>query len=149
MSNHSQFKTNERRNVHCHSCTCCSMSRRSFLGAVAACTAALTTGCSNLESLHTTPKSSQAIDLASLRPRPKVRVISVIARQKPPYWLGWPGTSYDVEGERARYTQVIADAGRRIGIEIVQEAQPLEENAAVAVFVKKMQDEKPDEYPHE
>ena len=144
MSNHSQFKTNERHNVHCHSCTCCSMSRRSFLGAVAACTAALTTGCSKLESLHTAPKSSQAIDLASLRPRPKVRVISVIARQKPPYWLGWPGTSYDVEGERARYTQVIADAGRRIGIEIVQEAQPLEENAAVAVFVKKMQDEKPD-----
>ncbi|MFC1792703.1 twin-arginine translocation signal domain-containing protein [Planctomycetota bacterium] len=120
------------------------MSRRSFLGAVAACTAALTTGCSNLESLHTTPKSSQAIELASLRPRPKVRVISVIARQKPPYWLGWPGTSYDVEGERARYSQVIADAGRRIGVEIVQEAQPLEENAAVAAFVKKVQDEKPD-----
>ena len=144
MSNHSQFNTNERRNVHCHSCTCCSMSRRSFLGAVAACTAALTTGCSNLESLHTTPKSSQAIDLASLRPRPKVRVISVVARQKPPYWLGWPGTSYDVEGERVRYTRVIADAGRRIGVEIAQEVQPLEENAAVAAFVKKVQDEKPD-----
>ena len=144
MSNHSQFETNERRNVHCHSCACCSMSRRSFLGAVAACTAALTTGCSNLESLHTTPKSSQAIDLASLRPRPKVRVISVVARQKPPYWLGWPGTSYDVEGERVRYTQAIADAGRRIGVEIAQEAQPLEENAALAAFVKKVQDEKPD-----
>ena len=70
--------------------------------------------------------------------------MSVVARQKPPYWLGWPGTSYDVEGERARYTQAIADAGRRVGVEIVQEAQPLEDNAAVAAFVKKVQAEKPD-----
>ena len=70
--------------------------------------------------------------------------MSVIVRQKPPYWLGWPGTAYDVEGERARYTQAIADAGRRIGIEIVQEGPPLEDNAAVASFVKKVQAEKPD-----
>ena len=48
--------------------------------------------------------------IASFRPRPKVRVMSVIARQKPPYWLGWPGTSYDVEGERARYTWAITDS---------------------------------------
>lgn len=120
------------------------MSRRSFLGAAAACTAALTTGCAGLESLHTTPKSHEEIDLASFRPRPKVRVMSVIAREKPPYWLGWPGTAYPVEGERARYTRVIGDAGQRIGVEIAQEAQPLEDNAAVAAFVKKVQAEKPD-----
>jgi hypothetical protein len=70
--------------------------------------------------------------------------MSVIARQKPPYWLGWPGTAYDVEGERARYTQAIADAGRRVGVKIVQESLPLESNEAVAAFVKKVQDEKPD-----
>jgi hypothetical protein len=70
--------------------------------------------------------------------------MSVIARQKPPYWLGWPGTAYPLESERARYTQAIADAGRRVGVEIVQEREPLEENAAVAAFVKKVQAEKPD-----
>jgi len=120
------------------------MSRRSFLGAAAACTAALTTGCASLESLHTTPKPNEEIDLASFRPQPSVRVMSVIARQKPPYWLGWPGTAYDVEGERARYTQAIADAGRRVGVKIIQESLPLESNEAVAAFVKKVQDEKPD-----
>ena len=139
MSNHSHQPS-----VHCHSCTCCSLSRRSFLGAAAACTAALATGCSNLQSLHTTPKSSQTIDIASLRLRPKVRVVSVIVREKPPYWLGWPGTSYDVEGERARYTRAIAEAGARVGVEISQEVQPLENNEAVAAFVKKVQDDKPD-----
>jgi hypothetical protein len=144
MSNNNQFRSNERPGVHSHPCTCCSMSRRSFLGAVTACTAALTTGCASLESLHTTPKSHEEIDLASFRPRPQVRVMSVIARQKTPYWLGWPGTAYDVEGERVRYTQAIADAGRRVGVEIVQEREPLEENAAVAAFVEKVQAEKPD-----
>jgi hypothetical protein len=120
------------------------MSRRSFLGAAAACTAALTTGCSSLQSLHTTPKRNEEIEVASFRPRPKVRVMSVVARQKTPYWLGWPGTAYDVEGERARYTQVIADSGQRIGVEIAQEAQPLEDKEAVAAYVKKVQAEKPD-----
>jgi len=143
MSNHYHFRPT-RHSSHCDSCTCCSMSRRSFLGTAAACMAALTTGCSSLESLHTTPKSSQPIDLASLRPHPKVRVMSIIARQKPPYWLGWPGTAYDVEGERARYTQAIAAAGRRVGVEIIQEKEPLEEDAAVAIFVEKVRAEKPD-----
>ena len=144
MLNHNQSKSDKRLNTYSHSCSCCSMSRRSFLGAAAACTTVLTTGCASLESLHTTPKSHEEIDLASFRPQPKVRVMSVIAREKPPYWLGWPGTAYNVEGERVRYTKAITNAGRRVGIEILEERQPLEENAAVAAFVKKVQAEKPD-----
>ena len=144
MLNHHQFKSDKRLNTHSHACSCCSMSRGSFLGAAAACTAALTTGCASLESLHTTPKSHEQIDLASFRPRPKVRVMSVIAREKPPYWLGWPGTAYDVEGERLRYSKAIADSGRSVGVEILGETQPLEDDAAVAAFVKKLQAEKPD-----
>ena len=144
MSSNNESKWSERSSTHSHPCTCCSMSRRSFLGAVTACTAALTTGCGSLASLHSRPQPKEVIDLASLRPRPKVRVMSAVVRQKPPYWLGWPGTSYDVEGERARYAQAAADSARRIGIEIVEEGQPLEDNAAVAAFVKKVQAEKPD-----
>jgi hypothetical protein len=70
--------------------------------------------------------------------------MTAIAREKPPYWLGWPGTAYPVEGERVRYTRAIADAGQRVGIEILEERQPLEDGAAVAAFVKKVQTEKPD-----
>jgi hypothetical protein len=144
MLNRNPSKSNERPAAYSHPCSCCSMSRRSFLGAAAACTAALTTGCASLDSLHTTPKANEEIDLASFRPRPQVRVMSVIARQKPPYWLGWPGTAYPLEREQARYIQAIADAGRRVGVEIAQESAPLEDGAAVAVFVKKVQAEKPD-----
>jgi hypothetical protein len=144
MANNSLFRPSAGPGLHNHPCTCCSMPRRSFLGAAAACTAALTTGCSSLQSLHTTPKPNEEIEVASFRPRPKVRVMSVVARQKTPYWLGWPGTAYPLEGERARYTQVIADSGKRIGVEIAQEGQPLEDKEAVAAFVQKVQAEKPD-----
>jgi len=144
MSNNSQSKLREGTSSHSHPCSCCSMSRRSFLGAAAVCTAALTTGCGSLASLHSRPQPKEVIDLASLRPRPKVRVMSAVVREKPPYWLGWPGTSYDVEGERARYARAAADSARRVGVEIVEEGQPLEDNAAVAAFVKKVQAEKPD-----
>jgi len=144
MLNHGQFRSNTRAGIHSHPCSCCSLSRRSFLGTAAACTAALATGCASLESLHTTPKSNDEIDLTSFRPRPKVRVMSVVARQKTPYWLGWPGTAYPVESERARYAQVIAGSGKRVGVEIAQEAQALEDNAAVAAFVRKVQADKPD-----
>lgn len=136
---------------HNHPCSCCSLSRRSFLGTAAACTAALATGCAGgrgeksvAQSLHTMPKANEEIDLASFRPRPQVRVMSVVARQKTPYWLGWPGTAYPVENERVRYTQAIADAGRRIGVEIIQEKEPVEDKAAVAAFVQKVQAQKPD-----
>jgi hypothetical protein len=144
MLNHSQFRTSRGSGIDTRPCSCCSMSRRRFLGAVTACTAALTAGRPGLLSLQAASQANEVIDLASFRPRPKVRTFSVIARQKPPYWLGWPGTTYDVEGERARYTRAIADAGTRLGVEIAQEALPLEDNAAVAAFVKKVQDEKPD-----
>jgi hypothetical protein len=130
--------------MHTHPCSCCPISRRSFLGAVTACTAALAAGRPGLRSLQAAPQAKEVIDLGSFRPRPKVRTISVIARQKPPYWLGWPGTTYDVEGERARYTRAIAEAGARVGVEIAQEAQPVEDSAALASFVNKLRSEKPD-----
>jgi len=144
MSHCSHLRSNPRPGSPHHACSCCSLSRRSFLGAAAACTAALTTGCTSLESLHTTPKKNEVIELASFRPRPKVRVMSVVARQPTPYWLGWPGTAYPVEQERARYTRVIGEAGARVGVEIAQEIEPLEDKEAVAAFVKKVQAEKPD-----
>jgi len=144
MSKSRQFNSGEGFSARSHPCSCCSISRRSFLGAVTACTAAVTGGSAGLASLYASSQSKEVIDLASLRPRPKVRALSVVARQKPPYWLGWPGTSYDVEGERARYSRAITDAGARVGIEIIQEGQPLEEDAAVGAFVKKVQEERPD-----
>jgi len=119
------------------------MSRRGFLGAMVAGAAALTAGCSRIGATVKEASRGGTIDLASLRPQPKVRIMSAVVRDKPPYWLGWPGTSYPVEGERKRYSKVLVEGAGRVGVGFEEEAQPLESAEAVATFVKKIQAEKP------
>ncbi len=128
--------------AHAGSCDCCSMSRRCFLAASAGTLAAPWMAVAaprpgDQENL------GEYIDLAGFRPKPKVRITSVVVREKPPYWLGWPGTAYDVEGHRAEYARVFSEAAKRVGVELRQEELPLENDDAVDAFVKKLNSEKP------
>jgi hypothetical protein len=84
------------------------------------------------------------IELDSLRPHPKVRIMGVVVRQTPPYWLGWPGTSYDLEGHRKEYSGIFSDYAKKIGVTYEEEAEPRESDEAVDAYVKKLQAEKPD-----
>jgi hypothetical protein len=126
-----------------NACGCCSVSRRCFLGTMITGAAAMAAGCSRIGATVKDVNHRETIDLASFRPRPTVRIMGAVARQKPPYWLGWPGTAYPVEGERTRYSKVFADAAGRVGIRFEEESQPLESAEAMAAFVKKIQAEKP------
>ena len=83
------------------------------------------------------------IDLSELRPRPEVRVIGAVVRRPPPYWLGWPGTAYDVEGHRKEYMLQSADAAQRVGITLTHVEQILEDDEAVDAFVARITAEKP------
>jgi hypothetical protein len=124
---------------HALKCCSCALSRRRFLGASAALLAAplfrVAAGEGNL---------GEYIDLASFRPKPKVRIMTAVTRQKPPYWLGWPGASYDVEGHREQYSRIFAETAKRLGIELEAEPDPLESDEAVNAYVTKLQAEKPD-----
>ncbi len=124
-------------------CTCCSMSRRCFLASVgtAAAGAALATAGS---AAFADSDLGEYIETASLRPKPTVRIKSVVARVHPPYWLGWPGTSYDLEGHRKEYAQKFAESAQRVGIELDAVDAPLESDEAVEAFTKSIQAEKPD-----
>jgi hypothetical protein len=84
------------------------------------------------------------IDLASFRPKPKVRIMSVVVRQKPPYWLGWPGASYDLAGKDKEYAGTFAKSAARLGVSLEPEAAPIETNEALEAFIQKVQAQKPD-----
>lgn len=133
-------------------CSCCSMSRRCFLASsVAGMTlpwvaAAQTAGADDTN-------LGEPLDLASFRPKPAVRVMGALIReklgtipttQKPGYWLGWPGTSYDLDNHRQEYEQTFVEAAKRLGVELSFETTPLDDDAAVAAFLGKVQAEKPD-----
>jgi len=143
MHHHEQNATIPKAQANTSACSCCSVSRRGFLGGMMAGAAAWTVGCSRMGLRLGDVNPREAIEVASFRPRPRVRIMGAVVRQKPPYWLGWPGTSYKVEDERARYSKAFADAAKRVGVGFEEESQPLESGEAVAAFVKKIQAEKP------
>jgi len=125
-----------------HACSCCPLSRRGFLAAstlLAAGTLAASTSLAGAAA-----DLSEYIDLAEFRPRPKVRVRHAVLRQKPPYWLGWPGTAYDVEGRRQEYAAAFAGAAQRVGVELAEEPDPLEDDGAVNTYRASIEADKPD-----
>ncbi|MCX8038165.1 MAG: hypothetical protein N3D11_14140 [Candidatus Sumerlaeia bacterium] len=144
------MRENERHNggIRCghtaRSCGCSGLSRRSFLGTMALGAAALGTGCVRTTALFAPPRPKEVIDLGAFRPRPTVRIMTVVVREKPPYWLGWPGTSYDLEGWRKRYAETFEQCAKRVGVQLIEESQPLEEPESVGPFLKKVAAEKPD-----
>jgi hypothetical protein len=87
---------------------------------------------------------AEYIDIASLRPAPFVRIKSVVVRYPPPYWLGWPGTAYDLETRRREYAGEFTRAARSAGVRVDHERKPLESDQAVEGFVKALQADPPD-----
>lgn len=133
QSNHSSAK-----------CSCCSMSRRCFLSAMsAAAVGAPLVAAAAPQKAGAAGGLGEYIDLATFRPRPEVRIKSAVVRMKPPYWLGWPGTAYDLEGHRKVYAAAFEESARRVGVTLTQEKEPLESDEAVNKFVEAVKAEKP------
>jgi hypothetical protein len=86
----------------------------------------------------------EPIDLNSLRPAPKVRIKGAIVREPPPYWLGWPGTSYDLEGHRKEYEAAFKEMADDTGVTLQMDPNPIEKQEDVAGWVKKAKAEKVD-----
>ena len=134
---------NEHKHAHYGGCTCCSMSRRCFLASAGAAVAA---------PFVAVPEDKEAaeadlgryVDLAAMRPNPRLRVLGVVVRHKPPYWLGWPGTSYDIEGHRKEYERAFSEMAERVGADLVWDTAPLENEDAINAYASRLKTEKPD-----
>ena len=139
-----------REQTHCSTKSC---SRRCFLRmSAAAALAAPLAGCNLLnvgkskrvEVAGADPALGDYVDLSKFRPRPRTRIVSAVVREKPPYWLGWPGTAYDVEGHRKDYLHTFEESARKLGVELTTQPDPLESDEAVNSFVAGIKAEKPD-----
>lgn len=122
----------------------CPMSRRRFLSA----TSSALLGAFALGAGRPVRAADESLgeylDLSAFRPRPTVTVREAMLRFKPPYWLGWPGTAYDVEGHRREYAEAFAQAAGRVGVELRPEPQPLESEQAVEGFAQAVKAAPPD-----
>jgi len=111
------------------------LSRRRFLGSISGAAVGMALGGAALERVL-------AQESLSGRTQPLVR--SVFLRPKGPYWLGWPGTSYDVEGHRREYTEKFTAAGEKLAVNVIHNADPLYDDAAVAEFMARVQKSPPE-----
>jgi len=120
---------------------CCNcLSRRRFLQVSSAGAVGLTLA----DQVGHAGEPEDRIAAATLRPDPHVRVAVAVLRVKPPYWLGWPGTSYDVEGWREKYLQETRRTAAEQHLRLEVADAPLEDDAAVNAFVENLKADAPD-----
>lgn len=89
------------------------------------------------------PAPKDFIDAAKLRPCPEVKVAATFLEMPRPYWLGWPGTTYDLDKHQKTYSSLLAQSAQRLGVKVAQEAKPIDSEAGVNAWLAKLQAEKP------
>ncbi len=130
---------------HQHNCHCC-LSRRDCLKFLS--TAALGAGMIGPALSAVAKETSRYanpdyVDMARLRPCPEVRMAAAIFEKPRPYWLGWPGTTYDLNARQKEYKAKLADSSRRLGIKTDLAPAPINDENGVGAFIEKIKAEKP------
>ncbi len=92
----------------------------------------------------TTKPDPAFVDPKRLRPQPKVRLEAAILQQPRPYWLGWPGTTYDLDARQKEYRAMLSASCKRLTIDLHEEEKPIDTEAALAAFTKAVAERKPD-----
>jgi len=72
---------------------------------------------------------------------PLVRAAFLRPREK--YWLGWPGTSWDVDGFTKKSRESVEKFGKELKVRVAFEEEPLYDAPAVDKFLEKVKTEKP------
>jgi hypothetical protein len=83
------------------------------------------------------------VDAASLRPRPEVRMAATFLEMPRPYWLGWPGTTYDLDARQKEYRSLLEKSSRHLGVKMDLVAEPLHDDAGVAAWIAEVKTDQP------
>ncbi len=127
-----------------HQCSGC-LSRRRCLQIISTATAGLIFSGDWFPAVAKTRRPApDFVDPAGLRPRPTVRLDAVILQQPRPYWLGWPGTTYDLDARQKEYRSDLAKSCQRLAIQLHEEDKPVQDEAGMTALLKAVQDRKPD-----
>lgn len=84
--------------------------------------------------------------LAEQRDAAKKTVVhAVFVRPKADrYWMGWPGTAYDINARQADYVNTLTRAAESLGIQLELLSEPLHDKAAVNTYVEQLKKYPPD-----
>ena len=125
-------------------CHCC-LSRRQCLGLLTG--AAASVGLAGMPFAwggSGDPGPEDFIDPLTLRPRPATRIQVAILREPAPYWLGWPGKTYDLEQHQQEYLGQAKESGKRLDITTEIAAEPVTDEEALTRWLAEARDRPPD-----
>lgn len=129
-----------------HDCRHCCLNRRQclqVLSATAIGAGVLSNPMRLLGQDAAAPATTDFVDAASLRPKPEVRVCGTFLEQPRPYWLGWPGTTYDLEKHQKEYRGLLDQSVARTGVKMDWEAKPVGDDAGLDQWIAKVKQQKP------
>lgn len=89
------------------------------------------------------PAAGDVIDPETLRPQPEVRLAAAFFEFPRPYWLGWPGTTYDLDAHQAEYRSKLDESVQRLGITLAAESQPISDEEGVSAWIARLKEQQP------
>ena len=60
------------------------------------------------------------------------------------YWLGWPGTAYDIKGHQELYTKRIVAAAEHLGVALDLSQEPIHNDKTLTAYLEKVKKAAPD-----
>ncbi len=129
-----------------HCCSHCCMSRRDCVKLLSMSTLGLGLAGTGMEALAADKPAlppADVIDARSLRPNPKVCVAATFLEMPRPYWLGWPGTTYDLDKHEKEYRTLLDASAKRLGVHLGMEQKPINDEAGLSAWLTKVKNEKP------
>ncbi len=132
--------------THQH-CNCC-LSRRNCLKLLSLSAAALGAGAFSpvLETVARAKSKSPApdfIDPTRLRPNPQICLAGAFFEMPRPYWLGWPGTTYELDKRQKEYRALLGQSAQKLGLKAALEASPINSDDGVTAWINQLKDTKP------
>jgi hypothetical protein len=126
---------------HCHGC----LSRRRCLQLISTAAAGLTFSGNLLKALGQTDKPApDVVDPTKLRPNPKIRLDAAILQKPRPYWLGWPGTAYNLDQHQTTYRSQLRQSCQNLGIDLHEEDKPVENDDGLTTLLNGVKSRRPD-----
>ena len=125
-------------------CTRCPLhvGRRQFLCAMGGSALAMKIGLLDYASTLFGAEPKRAQKPASGGKEPLVHVV-FFRPDTDKYWLGWPGTAYDIKARQADYTKRLSDAAKQLGVRLEVHAKPLVNVAATNTFLAQIKKSPP------
>ena len=128
-----------------HDCRCC-VSRRDclkFLSVSAVGASVMAPAVRVFGADSAAPSAGDYVDPAGLRPHPDVTISAAFLEMPRPYWLGWPGTTYDLPQRQQEYRQQLEQSSERLGLKLDMQAKPIDNEQRLTEWIQRAKNDAP------